>query len=430
MTTPFVQSDDSTAISQAHYFHKFFYFSQLLKRPVCVGELKQRMGKVADLVFRLVDPFPDAVGIIVHHSGGRPDELIPWEKIVRIEDGGIFYKPLENGQPYPRFVDQSGWLLLNEHLMGRTILDIDGRRVEVVNDVHLLQAGGKLFIVHVDLSFNGFLRKWGVHKYIFLKDNLIPWKYVQPLSMEDTGAKDSMTLSLTREQIKDLPGEDLADALEELTGNEQQAVFSALDSEKAAEVLTEAEPRAQRQLVANLRKEKARSIISEMSVPQLVALFSVLPHDQMSSMMELVPKEEAEKVRALLDQNEAIAQSLMSSVYVAVPEQTTAGELLQKLRASQYEQEAIPYIYIVSDSNHLIGVVDLREIVLSSPETVLGQLMSSPVVSVPDNEISEEIADLFEKYNYHMLPVVDADDHLIGVVHYDDIMKGLTARPN
>jgi Mg/Co/Ni transporter MgtE len=314
--------------------------------------------------------------------------------------------------------------------MGRTILDIDGRRVEVVNDVHLLQAGGKLFIVHVDLSFNGFLRKWGVDKYIFLKDNLIPWKYVQPLSMEDIGAKDSMTLSLTREQIKELPGEDLADALEELTGDEQQAVFSALDSEKAAEVLTEAEPRAQRQLVANMRKEKARSIISEMSVPQLVALFSVLSHDQMSSMMELVPKDEADRVRALLDQDESVARSLMSSVFVAVPEQTTAGELLLKLRSSEYEQEAIPYIYIVSEDNHLIGVVDLREVVLAPHEAVLGELMSSPVVTVPDNEITEEIADLFDKYNYHMLPVVDADDHLIGVLHYDDIMKGLADRPN
>jgi CBS domain-containing protein/sporulation protein YlmC with PRC-barrel domain len=425
-----MQANDSASLSQGHYYHQFHYFSQLLKRPVFIEGRKKKLGKVDDLVFRLVDPFPDAVGIIVHHGGGKPDELIPWEKITAMGDEGIFYTPSEDGHPYPKFVDQSGWLLLNEHLMGRTILDIDGRRVEVVNDVHLLHTGGKLFIVHVDLSFNGFLRKWGIDRLLSMKENLIAWKYVQPLSMEDTGAKDSMTLSLTREQIKELPGEDLADALEELTGDEQQAVFSALDSEKAAEVLTEAEPRAQRQLIANLRKEKARSIITEMSVPQIVALFSVLSHDQMSSMMELVPKEEADKVRALLDQDEAVAQSVMSTDFVAVPEQTTAGELLSKLRASEYDEEAIPYIYIVSEHNRLVGVVDLREIVLSAPEMVLGELMSSPVVTVSDNEIAEEIADLFEKYNYHMLPVVDAEDHLIGIVHYDDIMKGLAERPN
>ncbi|HYY29275.1 MAG TPA: hypothetical protein VE860_15085 [Chthoniobacterales bacterium] len=70
--------------------------------------------------------------------------------------------------------------------------------------------------------------------------------------------------------------------------NVQHAVFSALDSEQAAEVLLEAEPRAQRQLIANVRRERARMILSEMSVPQLADLFSVLPHDQMNNLMNLL----------------------------------------------------------------------------------------------------------------------------------------------
>ena len=66
--------------------------------------------------------------------------------------------------------------------MGRTILDMDGRRVEVVNDVHLLESRGRILIVHVDISFNGFLRRWGLGKIRWIKNNLISWKYVQPLS--------------------------------------------------------------------------------------------------------------------------------------------------------------------------------------------------------------------------------------------------------
>src|SRR5208283_5574133 len=102
-----------------------------------------------------------------------------------------------------------------------------------------------------------------------LKDRFISWRYVQPLSLEDAVATDTVSLSITRAQIGELPSEDLADALEELSGKEQQAVFSALDSEKAAETLMEAEPRAQRQIIANLRQERARTILREMSVPQL-----------------------------------------------------------------------------------------------------------------------------------------------------------------
>ena len=87
-----------------------------------------------------------------------------------------------------------------------------------------------------------------------------------------------------------MPSEDLADALEELSGKEQQAVFSVLDSEKAAETLMEAEPRAQRQIIANLRHERARTILGEMSVPQLADLFSVLPHDDKTRTLATAPR--------------------------------------------------------------------------------------------------------------------------------------------
>ena len=80
--------------------------------------------------------------------------------------------PPESGDRYPPFVDQPGWILLNEHLIGRTILDMDGRRVEVVNDVQLLQDQKRMILVHVDVSFNGFLRKWGLGFVRFGADRL------------------------------------------------------------------------------------------------------------------------------------------------------------------------------------------------------------------------------------------------------------------
>ena len=218
-------------------------------------------------------------------------------------------------------------MLVDAHLMGRTVLDTDGRRTEVVNDVHLLEAKGRLLLVHVDTSFNGILRRWGLGGLRWVKDEFISWKYVQPLSVEDAVATDKVSLSVTRKQMLELPSEDLADALEELQGEEQQALFSALDSEKAAETLLEAEPRAQRQLIADLRKERARMILSEMSIPQLANLFSVLPHDDVTELMELLSAEDAAKIRAILSEREATAGALMSSEFVAVPPDTKVGPL-------------------------------------------------------------------------------------------------------
>src|ERR1039458_7146195 len=197
---------------------QLLYFSKLLNRRIRRDKTNEKNGRLTDLVFRLSEPYPEAVGIYIEHGKGRPTEFIPWEKVVRIEDEAIFITPSETGNPSPLYMYQKGWFLLTEHLMGQTILDTDGRRTEVVNDVHLLFSKGRMILVHVDISFHGFLRKWGLERFIAGNDQLISWRYVQPLSVEDH-SKDIVTLSVTREQAMELPGEDLADALEVLSGD-------------------------------------------------------------------------------------------------------------------------------------------------------------------------------------------------------------------
>jgi magnesium transporter len=403
---------------------RFLYFSELVKRPVCAGKIRDRVGRLDDLVVSSGEPYPEAVGILMEHGWGKPSELIPWGRVLRIEDDAIFVKPADGGGPYPPFVDQAGWILLGRHLMGRTVLDTDGRRIEAVNDVHLVESGGRLAVVHVDTSFNGFLRRWGLGRLKLIKDQFISWKYVQPLSVEDVAATDKVSLSITRRQLHELPPEDLADALEELSGAEQLALFSALDSETAAETLSEAEPRAQRQLIAGMRKERARGVLSEMSVPQVADLFSVLPHDQQTTLMTLLSPEQARRVAAILAEREATAAALMSSDFVTVPRTAKVGEVLAQLRRSGRERSSISYVYVVNgEEKVLLGVVDLRELVLAPDDAEVGGIMTSPVAAAEESLPREEVEELFEKYRFRMLPVVDAKDHLKGVVLYNDVMK-------
>jgi magnesium transporter len=409
--------------------YQLIYFTRLFKRRICARDFNRKVGKLTDLVFKLVEPFPEAVGLYVEHSMGRPDEFIPWDKVIKIDDDAIFTTPAENGQPYPPFVDQKGWLLIGEHLIGRTVLDLDGRKTEVVNDVQLLYSKNRMIIVHVDTSFNGFLRKWRLEQFRWADDELISWRYVQPLSLEDAGTTDAVSLSITRQQIKELPKEDLADAIETLSGNVQRAVFSALDSEQAAEVLLEAEPRAQRQLIANVRRERARTILSEMSVPQLADLFSVLPHDQMNNLINLLPKEQAERIKAIISDLESSAAALMSSEYITAEKATSVRDFLDSIRGSRHDPHSISYVYILDDQKRLVGVADLREIILAQDSSLLGDLMTSPIVSAENDDRREDLAELFARYQFHMIPVLDEQDRLLGVVHSRDIMKGLVARP-
>ncbi len=406
--------------------YELLYFSELVRPSIRQRVTGRRLGKPTDLVFRIAEPYPEAVGILLEHGWGRPIEFIPWDKVASVTTHGIEVEP-PNGESYAPFVDQPGWMLLNEHLIGKTILDMNGRSIEVVNDVQLLASKGRVALVHVDISFNGFLRKWGVYGMISAKEQLIPWKYVQPLSVEDVGATDSVALSITRAQIADIPEEDLADALEELSGEEQQAVFSALDSEKAADVLSEAEPRAQRQLVANLRLDRARTILSEMSPQRLAALFTILPLENRLGLMTLLPKEMADEVAEILSLDESVAESAMSDAFIAMPPATRVGDMLREIRASNRDHDSITYLYVVDADQVLLGVADLRDIVLANDETTLGELMIETVVCAGPDDAREDLADLFARYHFRLLPIVDDQHRLMGVVYFKDVMKGPAA---
>jgi magnesium transporter len=226
----------------------------------------------------------------------------------------------------------------------------------------------------------------------------------------------------------DLPVEDLADALETLSGEEQQAVFSALDSEKAAEVLMEAEPRAQRQLIATLRREKARQILSEMSIPQLADLFSALPHEHVVSMMSLLPEQDAGRIQAIISDRESVARVLMSTEFLAVPKDTKVGQVLAEIRSGRHPHDSISYVYVVAADAVLVGVVDLRDLVLAPDDAAVGDLMVFPVVMAQEDDVREDVAEMFAKYHFRMIPVVNKEDRLLGVIHYKDVMKGLVTR--
>jgi magnesium transporter len=281
-----------------------------------------------------------------------------------------------------------------------------------------------MILVHVDISFNGFLRKWGLDRFATAKDQLISWRYVQPLSVEDH-TKDIVTLSVAREHALELPSEDLADALEVLSGDEQQAMFSALAPDKAAEVLGDAEPRAKRQLIAFLSEDKARQVLAIMSLMQIADFFSSLPHAKATELMRLLPPARATRVNAIMSNTDVPAATLMSERFFAFPAEAKAADVLRSLREFTGHNRNISYLYIVAgEAKTLQGVVDLRDLVVAAESASLGELMISPVVTADKDCLREDLVALFAKYQFHMLPVVDAQDRLLGIVRNRDILKG------
>ena len=119
----------------------------------------------------------------------------------------------------------------------------------------------------------------------------------------------------------------------------------------------------------------------------------------------------------------------MSAGCVTMPKETTVGDALRQLRSSQYDHDMVSYIYVTADPDRmLLGVIDLRELVLAQDNMTLGDLMAAPVVAAEADDLKDDLAELFAKYHYRMIPVVNEKDCLLGVIHYNDIMKGFTPR--
>ena len=165
-----------------------------------------------------------------------------------------------------------------------------------------------------------------------------------------------------------------------------------------------------------------------MTATQLANIFSVLPHNDVQELIKVLEPETASRVQAILSEQEVRAKSLMSSEFWAKPAEAKVGEVLDKIRRSGDEPHQISYIFVVNQDNILEGVVDLRELVVTKDEMSLGEIMASPAVSVEEDDLREDVAQIFAKYHFRMLPVVDSADHILGVIYYQDIMKDLIIR--
>ena len=119
----------------------------------------------------------------------------------------------------------------------------------------------------------------------------------------------------------------------------------------------------------------------------------------------------------------------MTPDFLAVGRESRVGEVLGDIRRSSREPDSISYVYVVEGEERVLeGVVDLRDLVLAKDDALMGDIMISPVVSAEAEDLRDDLQELFVKYHYRLLPVVDHRDHLLGVVRYNEIMKGVVTK--
>ncbi|HEV2274150.1 MAG TPA: CBS domain-containing protein [Acidobacteriaceae bacterium] len=404
----------------------------LLGTPVTdrTGSVRGRLKDVAVATGRAQG---NVVGLVIKTRQGA--QVVAVEDAQRTPAGTLELR--ENTVLQPLQGDQN-FLLLQQDLMDRQIIDVHGRKVVRVNDVGLhwapLNGGERLQVGEVEIGLGGALRRLlkGVVPRTSLESftrrfppSSIPWEFVDVIEVDPTRR---VKLKIEHERLSQMHPSDIAEILEELAPAERDAVFVSLDEEVAAEALEEAEPRLQKSLIESLDSGRVADIVEEMDPGAAADLLAELPEERSEAILEKMEPAERQEVEELLEFREDSAAGRMTTEYVHVSSSATVGEAIQALREFEGDLESVTEVYLTGQKDVLEGAVPLPRLVLSLPETRIAVLAEPRVLSCPVDAHQNDVAELFDKYNLHALPVVDSANRLVGVVQADHVIAFLRER--
>ncbi|MGQ9510564.1 MAG: magnesium transporter [Thermaceae bacterium] len=231
-----------------------------------------------------------------------------------------------------------------------------------------------------------------------------------------------------RELLEEARIQEILEAFESLPGEKRYVLFTLLSKEKAAQVFAELPIEVQAEYLRALPPWRIQEILEELSLDDLTDALQAVEEEDPTLAQRLKgfldPKTRAE-VETLTRYEEDEAGGLMTLEYVAVRASMTVEEVLRFLRRAAPDAETIYYLYVVDEEGRLIGVLSLRDLIVADPKTRVKEILNPDVVYVRTDTDQEEVARLMADYDFTVLPVVDEEGRLVGIVTVDDVMDVL-----
>lgn len=408
----------------------FLFFSDILGRPVMAAD-GSPIGKLADLKVKLGEPFPRVSSLAVRKRRQRGLWELDWRQVQDLNSSAVGLRPDAELGFRPLEV-KNDEILLRDELLDKQVVDTFGAKIERVNDVHLLIVKEDLRLVHIDYGIRGILRRLGwlraldaATNWLFayqIGEKMISWKYIQPL-LSDL-VRGSLKLNVTSRKIHEIHPSDLADIIEELDSLNRSSVFRTLDLQTAAQTLEEVEdPKLQVALIESAPADRASDILEEMAPDEATDLLADLPEEKARHLMRTMEKPSREVIEELLQFKEGTAGSLMTKDFFAVGMDRTIGEAIEEFRKTTYPLESVAYVYVTDNNGRLVGVSTLRHLVVCERDIPLRKLMNPRLVCVTPGDDADMVKDLFKKYKFLAVPVVDEERRLRGIITLKDIMQ-------
>ena len=228
-----------------------------------------------------------------------------------------------------------------------------------------------------------------------------------------------------REYLKQVNSADFPSLFEELDKEKMILLYRILPKEKAAEVFAELDPDIQEDLINCFTDKELRSVMNELFMDDTVDLIEEMPSNVVKRILKNVKESDRKTINQLLEYSEDSAGGIMTTEFIDLKENMTVETALEKIRKIGLDKETIYCCYVLTVDRKIIGFIDLKRLVIADKNEKIKDIMETNLITVSTSTDKEEVAKMFDKYNFLAIPVVDKEERLVGIVTFDDAIDVL-----
>ncbi len=218
---------------------------------------------------------------------------------------------------------------------------------------------------------------------------------------------------------------DIAAIFDELEQESLPVLFRLLPKEPAAETFVEMDESTQELLIRSFSDSELKEVLDEMYVDDAVDLVEEMPANVVKRILRQADPETRKSINEILKYPEDSAGSIMTTEYVSLRPKMTVAEAIKRIRRVGVDKETINNCFVINESRVLLGQLTIQDLILAEEDELIGEIMDTNIVFAETVEDREPVAQSFSKYDLLVMPVVDEEHRLVGIVTFDDVMDVL-----
>jgi CBS domain-containing protein len=397
------------------------HLSSVLRSPL-LDRAGDRLGRVEDLIVRLADGgYPPVTGLKAR-IGGR-DLFVPVDRVASLAPGAVRLsgEKLSLG----RFERRVGEALLGGDVLGRKLVDVeaDPPRLVTAHEIEMACIDGWWRVVGLDHNSRAQLRRALPRRLRRLVGDrpFLDWADMEPF----VGHVPTSRLRFSHRKLANLHPAEIADLVEAASHDEGEEIIKAVghDRELEADVFEELDEHHQLEFIRERPDAQVASVVARMATDDAADLVVEIDQERRAHILALLPAAQRRQIEALLGYNPSTAGGLMSPEFIGLAPDEPVSAAVEKVRASDLAAGTLTTVYLIDANGALSGSAFVVTLLRSDPGLRLEEVAEREPVSVGTDADLPEVARMMTDYNLVMLPVLDGEGRMVGVVTVDDVLE-------